>query len=94
MAWRRWQDDALVLSLRVQPRARSDGFGEPLGDELRLRLRAPPVDDKANAHLIAFVADAFGVPRRQVEIIGGEHARSKVVRITAPTKDPFASNGG
>ena len=88
MTWYRWQDDALILALRVQPRARNDGFADVLGDELRVRLRAPPVDGKANARLIAFLAEVFGVPRRRVEILSGHHARSKVLRIAAPTRLP------
>jgi len=88
MAWYRWQDDALVLALRIQPRAKEDAFGEPLGDELRVRLQAPPVDGKANARLIAFLAETFGVPQRQVELVSGTHARSKVLRIEAPSKLP------
>ena len=90
MAWYRWQDDALILALRIQPRAKEDAFGDPLGDELRVRLRAPPVDGKANARLIAFLAETFGVPQRQVELVSGAHARSKVLRIEAPSKLPPA----
>lgn len=88
MTWYRWQDDALILALRVQPRSRDDSVGEPLGDELRVRLRAPPVDGKANARLIAFLAEVFGVPRRHVQILSGQHARSKVLRIDTPTRLP------
>jgi uncharacterized protein (TIGR00251 family) len=88
MSWYRWQGDALILALRVQPRAREDALGEPLGDALKVRLQAPPVDGKANARLIAFMADLFGVPRRQVSILGGEAARSKILRIDDPRKLP------
>ena len=67
MHWYRWDGDALLLRLRVQPRARSDALDEPVGDALRVRLRAPPVDGKANAALVAFLAETFGVPRKQVD---------------------------
>ena len=53
MSWYRWQGETLRLALRVQPRAREDAFGEPLGDELRVRIKAPPVEGKANARLVA-----------------------------------------
>lgn len=53
-----------------------------------MRLRAPPVDGKANAKLTAFLAKTFDVPRRQVEIIRGAHSRSKVLRIECPAKLP------
>ena len=52
-AWFRWVNNVLLLDVRVQPRARADELGEPIGDALRIRLRPPPVDGKANARLIA-----------------------------------------
>ena len=58
------------------------------GDALKIRLGAPAVDGKANAELIRFLADAFGVPQRNVQIMRGEKARAKVVRIFAPAKRP------
>jgi uncharacterized protein (TIGR00251 family) len=86
--WYRWEGEALILTLRVQPRASVDALDEPVGDALRVRLRAPPVDGKANAKLTAFLAKTFDVPRRQVEIIRGAQSRRKVLRIKSPAKLP------
>jgi hypothetical protein len=86
--WYRWEGEALILTLRVQPRASVDALDEPIGDAPRVRLRAPPVDGKANAKLTAFLAKLFDVPRRQVEIIRGAHSRRKVLRIESPVKLP------
>mgnify|MGYP002397135164 CR=1 FL=1 len=82
----------MILTLRVQPRASVDALGEPIGDALRVRLRAPPVDGKANAGLITFLAQTFDVPKRHVTIISGDHARRKILRIASPGKlpPPFA----
>lgn len=88
MSWYRWQGDALILTLRVQPRSREDALGEPHGDALKVRLRAPPVDGKANARLTAFLGEIFGVPRRRVSILSGESTRSKVLRIDDPQQLP------
>jgi uncharacterized protein (TIGR00251 family) len=88
MSWFSWQGDRLRLVLRVQPRAREDAFGAPHGDELRVRLRAPPVDGKANARLIAFLAEAFSVPKHSVRIHSGAQGRSKVVLIETPARIP------
>ncbi len=54
-----------------------------------MRLVAPPVEGKANACLLEFLAKAFGVPRAQVELLSGEHSRTKRVRIQAPTRSPL-----
>jgi uncharacterized protein (TIGR00251 family) len=71
----------LVIEVRVQPRAARSEFAGPFGNRLRVRLQAPPVDGRANAALIAFLADAFGVPRARVEIEHGLAGRDKRVRI-------------
>lgn len=88
MGWYRWDDGDLVLDLRVQPRARLDAFIEPIGDQYRVKIRSPPVDDKANAHLKRFLASTFGVPVRQVELICGTRSRNKRFRVSGPRKLP------
>jgi uncharacterized protein (TIGR00251 family) len=86
--WYRWDGADLVLNLRVQPRARRDELGEPIGDQLRVRITAPPVEGKANAHLARFLADRFGVPVARVTILAGDQGRSKRLRIAAPSQLP------
>ena len=86
--WFRWQDGDLLLSLRVQPRARKDEVAGPAGDHLRVRITAPPVDGKANTHLRRFLAGVFGVPLARVEILSGQQGRLKHLRIRAPRRMP------
>lgn len=83
-----WQGDALLLQIRVQPRASKDEIVGPMGDSLKVRITAPPVDGKANAHLIKYLAKAFGVPRSQVQLLSGETGRDKRLRIEAPRHLP------
>jgi len=86
--WRREDGVALVLTLHVQPGAKRTEVAGVHGDALKVRLAAPPVDGKANAELLRFLADAFGVPLRQVALVRGETSRQKVVRIESPSKRP------
>jgi uncharacterized protein len=92
MAWCSEDDGALVLSLHVQPGAKrtevAGTHGDGIGMRLRIRLAAPPVDGKANAELLRFLADAFGVPLRNVELVRGETFRQKTVRVVAPARRP------
>ncbi len=88
-AWYRWVGEDLELRLRVQPRAPRDEFLEPGPDHYRVRIKAPPVDGKANAALRRFLADAFGVATSQVELTGGESARMKRLLIRAPRRFPL-----
>jgi hypothetical protein len=87
-SWYRWEGNDLVINLRVQPRARRDELGEALGNELKIRVTAPPVEGRANEHLLRFVADRFGVSATQVTLLAGGQSRSKRLRIAAPTKLP------
>ncbi|MFO1283658.1 MAG: DUF167 family protein [Burkholderiales bacterium] len=86
--WRREEEGALVLSLHVQPGAKRSGVAGVHGDAIKIRLAAPPVDGKANAELVRLLAEAFGVPRRQVAILRGETSRDKLVRVDAPVRRP------
>jgi uncharacterized protein len=74
----------LVLEVRIQPRATRSEFAGLFGERLRIRLQAPPVDGRANAALVAFLADAFDVPRASVAIERGLASRDKRVRIRNP----------
>jgi hypothetical protein len=69
------------LDIRVIPRAPQTKVDGERGGAILVRLAAPPVDGAANAALVAFLADALGVPRRQVAIVAGNTSRDKRVRI-------------
>ena len=73
----------VVLGIKVtprQPRIEYRGVGT---DGLhRIRVCAPRDEGRANAELIAFLADTFGVPRANIEILTGATAPRKRVRIT------------
>jgi uncharacterized protein len=79
---------AVVLSLHVQPGAARTEVAGVHGAALKIRLAAPPVDGKANVMLMRFLADAFGVPVRNVALVRGETSRAKIVRIAAPRLRP------
>ena len=85
-----WREDgtALVLTLHVQPGAKRTEVAGTHGDALKLRLAAPPVEGKANAELLRFLAAAFGVPARAVVLVRGAMAREKIVRIESPRERP------
>jgi uncharacterized protein (TIGR00251 family) len=87
-AWYRWQGEDLLLTLRIQPRASRDEIAGPYGEALKVRITAPPVDGKANAHLLRFLAELFGVSPSSVELISGETGRDKRVKITRPQRLP------
>ena len=81
----------VVLALHVQPGAKRSEFAGTYADALRVRLAAPAVDGKANAELIRFLAEQFGVAQRNVVLVRGATSRDKVVHVIAPSKVPASA---
>jgi uncharacterized protein (TIGR00251 family) len=71
----------LMLNLHIQPGAKRSELVGLHGDALKIRLAAPPVEGKANAALIAFLADLLGVPKAAVSLEAGASSRRKRVRV-------------
>ena len=82
--WYAFDNDDLILSLRIQPKASSNELAEIMGGERKLRITAPPVDGKANKHIIALLAKMCKVAKGDVSIVSGELGRIKRVRIKSP----------
>lgn len=65
----------------MQPGAkRTEAVGEH-GGRLKLKIAAPPVDNKANAHLLAWLAAQLRVPKSSVRLVRGETSRQKTVAV-------------
>lgn len=76
---------AIRLAVHVQPGARSNTVLGEHGGALKIAVAAPPVDGKANDAVGAFVADAFGLPRRSVAVVAGHQSRRKVLTLEGLT---------
>ncbi len=72
----------VTLAVRVQPGAKKTAitgvYGESASSQLKIAVRAPPIEGRANSALIAFIAELFELPRNKVELVTGELSRSKV----------------
>lgn len=84
MNWYRWDGDALIINLRIQPKAKRNEVVGLHGDALKVRIAAPPVDGKANTQLLGFFAQLFNVTATQVSLLCGETSRAKRVRVESP----------
>jgi uncharacterized protein len=69
----------LQLAIKLTPRASRNEIGEALGDELRIKVTAPPVDAAANEVLVRLLADTLGCPRGAVQLVRGHTSRHKVI---------------
>jgi len=77
--------NSCLLTIKAVPNApRSEVVGW-MGDTLKVRLKAPPVDGKANAELCRFLAETLGLPKSAVALATGGSSREKRVRIAGLT---------
>jgi uncharacterized protein (TIGR00251 family) len=80
-----------LLRLKVQPRASRDEIGPVAGDELRVRVTAPPVDAAANEAVLRFLADHLRVRRGDVRLIRGQTSRHKTIAIQGLSPEEVAA---
>lgn len=81
------RDGAVVFAVRVQPRASRDAVGGEWQGALKVRLTAPPVDDRANEALRRLLAARLNVPLGAVTILAGTRGRSKRVAVSGVTAE-------
>lgn len=74
-----------TLELKTIPNAPRDEIAGWLGGALKVRVRAPALDGRANDALLAFLAGKLGRPRRAVTLVRGDKSRHKVIRIAGLT---------
>lgn len=86
--------DAVLLAVKLQPRASREEIGEPLGDALKIKVTAPPVDSAANEALVRLLAERLDCPRGAVRLVRGHTARQKTVAIRGLTAAEVAKRLG
>ena len=73
--------DGVRLSVRLQPRSSRNEISGLQGDQLKLRVTAPPLEGMANEALIEFLSMSLKIPRRNVCIVSGHSSRNKIVEV-------------
>jgi uncharacterized protein len=77
----RAQAGGVLLSVKVQPRASKNEIGEPLGDDLKIKVAAPPVDAAANEALIELLAEKLDCAQGRIELVRGHKSRRKILKL-------------
>ncbi len=79
------RDGAAIFPVRVQPRASKDEIAGEMSGALKVRLRAPAVEDRANEALVEFLAQLLKTPKSAVRILSGDRSRTKRIEIRGVT---------
>lgn len=81
----RAQPDGVLLSVKLQPRASTNEIAGAIGNELRIKVTAPPVDSAANEALVRLLAEKLDCARNCVELVRGQTSRHKVIKLLGLT---------
>jgi len=88
MSWFRWEGSLLFLQLHIQPGAKQNLIVGLHGDRLKVKIHAPPVDGKANAELINYLAQSFATSKSAVSVSQGALGRDKTLCIATVKQLP------
>ena len=77
----REQSDGILLLVKLQPRASKNEIGEPHGNELKIKVTAPPVEAAANEAVMKLLVEKLDCARNRIELVGGYKSRHKAVLL-------------
>ncbi|NPV00453.1 MAG: DUF167 domain-containing protein [Brevinematales bacterium] len=87
------KDGGVTADIKVVPRSKR-AAAEADGENITLRITAPPVDGKANDAVVAELSSILGIPKRDISIIRGRTSRNKTVGINGIGKDELTARLG
>ncbi|MBC8002890.1 MAG: DUF167 domain-containing protein [Opitutaceae bacterium] len=73
--------DGVYLTVKVQPRSSSNQIGAPIGNALKIKVTAPPVDSAANQAVIEILSRRLDCPKSMIRLVNGQTSRIKTVYI-------------
>jgi uncharacterized protein (TIGR00251 family) len=81
------RNDAVIVKVRVQPKASRGAILGEHGGALKVAVTAAPEKGKANAAIVELLAKALGVPKSSVELIAGTTSRDKVFAVRSTSRE-------
>ena len=86
MPYIEFSDKGITLNIKVIPNSsKNELIKEP--DRLRLKITAPPVDNKANKFVIEYLSKFFKIPKTTIQIVRGTTSREKTILLVITEKD-------
>jgi uncharacterized protein len=86
-------EGTVTVSVHAQPGAKRSEVAGLHDAAVKIRVKAPALEDRANAALVEFLADRFGVPKRDVRLLAGERSRQKRFEIRGSRLAPAEALG-
>jgi uncharacterized protein (TIGR00251 family) len=74
--------DGILIEIKVAPRSSKREVIGAVGNVVKVKLTAPPVDGAANEQLIELLSERLKIKKSSITIIKGESSRQKTIKIT------------
>jgi uncharacterized protein (TIGR00251 family) len=85
------RNNTLLLHIKVIPNSSQTKIAGPLGNDLKIKLAAPPESGKANAALITLLAKTLQIPEKQITLLTGQTSPRKTLQIQNLSKQQALS---
>ena len=92
--WYQVKNNNLFFKVHVQPKAKKNAVIGTHGDALKIAIKAPPLEGKANKALVEFLAKLLGKKRNEISIESGMKSRDKIICIRDLDPDTFKTTVG
>ena len=77
----------MLLRIKVKPNSKTDEIIREADGSLKIKIRAQPVEGKANKSLLEYLAKVLGLPKSSLVLLKGESNSFKTLEINAVEKD-------
>ncbi|MDH5648916.1 MAG: DUF167 family protein [Gammaproteobacteria bacterium] len=84
--WYRWDNDDLLIKIRLQPNAGRDEVAGVQDNCLKISVTSQPVEGKANRHLVSFLSKLIRMPKTHLILVSGDRSKIKLLRIKSAKK--------
>jgi uncharacterized protein len=74
----------MLLRMKVKPNSKSDEIIRETDGSLKVKIRAQPIEGKANKYLVEYLAKVLGLPKSNITLLKGESNSFKTIEINAP----------
>jgi uncharacterized protein (TIGR00251 family) len=81
--WAAQTKDGILIKVHIVPNSSKTQIVGTHGDRLKLKIKAPPVDGKANEEIVSFLSKTLNIKKNQIELMTGQTSKSKNLLIKA-----------
>lgn len=83
------KDNSILLNIKAVPNSSKNEIVGVMGNALKVKIKAPAVENKANIELIKFLSKAIGVPKSNISLVSGDTSKIKVLLIADLSIEKF-----